>query len=130
MTIKFAQRLLLAAGVYGVVVVAPLFFLENRIGSSYPPAITHPEFFYGFVCGTLAWQIVYLMMSRDPLRFRPMLIPAIFAKAGFATSVFVLFALQRIPAAGVVLPSVDLVLAGLFVWAYVALRRHERPPAG
>jgi hypothetical protein len=130
MTVKFAQRLFLAAGVYGVAVVAPLFFLENPIGRYYPPAITHAEFFYGFLCGTLAWQIVYLMMSRDPLRFRPMLIPAIFGKTGFAISVFVLFALQRLPAAGVFLPSIDLVLAGLFVWAYVALRRHERPPAG
>jgi hypothetical protein len=130
MTIKLAQRLFLVAGIYGVAVVAPLFFLGNAIGTYDPPAITHPEFYYGFVCGTLAWQIVYLMMSRDPLRFRPMLLPAIFGKTGFAISVLVLFVQQRLAAANIILPSIDLVLAGLFLWAYVALGRHASPKAG
>lgn len=70
------------------------------------------------------------MMSRDPLRLRPMLLPAIVGKTGFAISVLVLFAQQRLAAANIVLPSIDLVLAGLFVWAYVALGRHASPKAG
>ena len=74
--VKFAQRLFLTAAIYGLAVVAPLLFLENQIGKYAPPSITHPEFYYGFVCVTLAWQFVYLMMSRDPLRLRPVLIPA------------------------------------------------------
>jgi hypothetical protein len=123
MTITFARRLFLAAGIYGVAVIAPLFFLEERIGALDPPTVTHPEFYYGFVCSAFAWQIVYLMMWRDPLRFRPMLIPAIMGKAGFGISVLVLFALQRLPATGLVLPSIDLLLAALFVWAYVSLGR-------
>src|SRR5262245_32934257 len=130
MTIKFAQRLFLAAGIYGVVVVTPLFFLEKPLGEHDPPAITHPEWYYGFICVTLAWQIVYLMMGRDPLRFRPMLIPAIMGKAGFAISVLVLFAQKRLPTASVWLPSTDLILAALFVWAFVALRAQTRPDAG
>ena len=59
MSIVFARRLFLFAGIYGVLVVAPLFFLEDQIGKLNPPAITHPEFYYGFVCVTFAWQIVY-----------------------------------------------------------------------
>src|SRR5262245_54462729 len=108
MTITFARRLFLVAGIYGMAVVAPLFFLEGLIGEHDPPAITHAEFYYGFVCTTFAWQIVYLMMSRDPLRLRPMLIPAIVGKAGFAVSVFVLLAQGRLAARNVVLPSIDL----------------------
>ena len=123
MAIKFAQRLFLAAGIYGVAVIAPLFLLEDKIGATNPPAITHPEFYYGFVCAAFAWQVVYLMMSRDPIRFRPVLIPAIVGKAGFGVSVFVLFILHRLPRAGLVLPSIDLVLAALFAWVYVALGR-------
>src|SRR5262245_35157642 len=124
MTIQFAKRLFLVAGIYGVAVIAPMFFLEYTIGAMDPPAITHAEFYYGFVCTALAWQIVYLMMSRDPLRLRPMLIPAIIGKAGFAVSVFVLFAQGRLAARNVILPSTDLVLAALFAWAYVALGSH------
>ena len=129
MTIKFARRLFLGAGLYGMACVAPLFFLERLIGGYDPPLITHAEFYYGFVCVTFAWQIVYLMMARDPLRLRPMLIPAIVGNAGFAVSVFVLFAQGRLAAQNVVLPAIDLVLAGLFAWAYVALGSHAPPDA-
>ncbi len=123
MTIKLAQCLFLAAGIYGIVVVTPLLFLEKQLGETYPPAITHPELYYGFVWVTLAWQIVYLMMWRDPLRFRPILIPAIVGKAGFAISVLVLIAQKRLSAASVGLPSIDLILAALFVWAFIAMGR-------
>ena len=129
MTIKFAQRLFLGAGLYGMAVIMPMFFLEGLIGEHDPPAITHAEFYYGFVCTAFAWQIVYLMMSRDPLRWRPMLIPAIMGKAGFAISVFVLLAQGRSAARNVVLPSIDLLLAALFAWAYVALRSYPQPDA-
>jgi hypothetical protein len=120
-TIKFARRLFLGAGIYGLAVITPMFFLEHLIGEYDPPSITHPEFYYGFVCTTFAWQIVYLMMWRDPVRFRPMLIPAIIGKAGFALSVFILLAQGRLAARNVVLPSIDLLLAALFAWAYIAL---------
>lgn len=125
MTVHCAKRLFLAAGIYGMTVVAPLFVLEKQIGESDPPAITHAEFYYGFACVTLAWQIVYLMMSRDPVRLRPMLIPAIAGKAGFALCVFMLFVEQRLALANLILPSTDLFLAALFAWAYVALGRHD-----
>lgn len=121
MTITFARRLFLGAGIYGVAVLAPMFFLEDAINEYDPPSITHAEFYYGFVCTALAWQIVYLMMWRDPLRYRPMLIPAIVGKAGFALFVFILLAQGRLAARNVVLPAIDLVLAGMFAWAYVGL---------
>jgi hypothetical protein len=130
MTIKFTRRLFLAAGIYGVAILTPLFFLEKQLGEQYPPSITHPELYYGFVCVTLAWQIVYLMMWRDPLRFRPMLIPAIVGKAGFAISLLVLFAQQRVEAASVWLASIDLILAALFAWAFLALGGQPGPDAG
>jgi hypothetical protein len=126
MTITFARRLFLGAGIYGMAVLTPMFFLEHLIGAYEPPAITHPEFYYGFLCAAFAWQIVYLMMWRDPLRLRPMLLPAITAKAGFTISVFVLLAQGRLAARNIILPSIDLILAALFAWAYVALGSHAR----
>jgi hypothetical protein len=122
MSIVFARRLFLFAGIYGVLVVAPLFFLEDQIGKQSPPAITHPEFYYGFVCVTFAWQIVYLMLYREPIRLRPVLLPAIVAKAGFALSVMVLFATGRLAVGSVFLPGIDLILAGFFLWALLGLK--------
>ena len=129
MTITFARRLFLAAGIYGLVVLVPMFFLEQLIGEYEPPSITHAEFYYGFVCTAVAWQLVYLMMFRNPLSLRPMLIPAIIGKAGFGISVLALCAQGRLAAGNLVLPLIDLVLAALFAWAYVALRSHPQPDA-
>ena len=46
---KFTRWVFTIAGVYGVVTVAPLYFMEQTIGKQDPPPITHPMFFYGFV---------------------------------------------------------------------------------
>jgi hypothetical protein len=69
------------------------------------------------------------MLWRDPLRLRPVLLPAILGKAGFAISVFILFGQGRLAAANVILPAIDLVLAALFVWAYIALEGQAQSPA-
>lgn len=46
---KFAKRVFSVAGLYGVIVIVPMYFAEGRIGRDHPPAITHPEFYYGFL---------------------------------------------------------------------------------
>lgn len=129
MSITFARRLFLVAGIYGVIVVAPLLFMEAQIGELDPPPITHAEFYYGFVCVTLAWQFVYLMMSQDPVRYRPVLLPAIFGKTGFAIAVILLFARGRLALTSVFLPSGDLILAAFFGWAYLGLKPRAQGPA-
>ena len=46
---KFAKYVFALAGLYGLVTLVPAYFLEAAIAASNPPAITHPEFFYGSV---------------------------------------------------------------------------------
>src|SRR5947209_2744569 len=46
---RFARWVFLLAGLYGLATVTPHYFLESRIGREYPPAVTHPAFYYGFV---------------------------------------------------------------------------------
>ncbi len=113
------------AGVYGIVVLTPLYFLENWLGRSSPPAITHPEFFYGFVGVALAWQFGFLMIGRDPLRFRPWMLPSVLEKITYAVAVIVLFVQGRIAISTLATGSIDLLLAGMFVAAFFA----TRPPA-
>jgi hypothetical protein len=44
---KFARLVFLVAGIYGLIVLVPQFFLERKIGTDTPPPITHAEYFYG-----------------------------------------------------------------------------------
>ena len=87
---KFAKVVFMVAGIYGLLVLVPQFFLEAKIGRDTPPPITHPEFFYGFICVAVAWQVLFLVLSRDPVRYRPMMIPAMLEKIGFPIAVVVL----------------------------------------
>jgi hypothetical protein len=126
MSIKCARWLFLLSGLYGVLVITPMLFLERLQNELSPPPLNHPEWYYGFVWVTLGWQIVYLLMSRDPLRFRPMILPAILGKAGFAGSALVLVALQRLDALMIGPAFIDLTLACLFLWAFIGLRDPTR----
>ena len=54
---RFARWVFLVAGVYGVLVVLPQYSLEARIARDFPPPITHPEYFYGFIGVALAWRV-------------------------------------------------------------------------
>lgn len=115
---KFATWVFRIAGIYGLLVMAPQYFLEESIARDTPPAITHPEFFYGFVGVAVAWQLAFLAISVDPVRYRLMMLPAIVEKASFAIAAVVLFAQQRL--SGIVLGfgMLDAVLGVLFALAY------------
>ena len=88
---KFAKIVFWVAAIWGFLVVTPLSFMFDRIGRDDPPPITHPGFFYGFVGVTLAWQIAFVFIARDPLRFRPLMIPSVFEKFSFGIAMLVLF---------------------------------------
>jgi hypothetical protein len=124
----FAKRVFTAAGLYGLVVLGPLYFLEDRLGRDLPPPITHPEYFYGFVGVALAWQLLFLMLGRDPLRHRPLMFPSVVEKITYGLAVIVLFLQARVAPVTLITGLIDLVLATLFVTAYVktgsVARRH------
>src|SRR4029453_13013730 len=93
---RFPRRVFLTAGIYGLIVMLPQYFLEARTGRDYPPPITHPEYFYGFAGVTIAWQLVFLITARDPIRYRPIMLAAMFEKISFGAAAIVLFLLGRL----------------------------------
>lgn len=121
----FAKRVFFWAGVYGIVALAPLYFLEGGIARDFPPPVAHPEYFYGFVGVALAWQVLFLILSRDPVRYRPMMLPAILEKLAFGLAVWVLFFQGRLQPLMLGPASVDLVLAVLFAAAFARTPRRE-----
>lgn len=116
---RFARRVFAVAGTYGLIVTAPLYFLEERIGRDAPPAITHPEYYYGFTGVVIAWQLAYLLVSRDPVRLRPLMPVAVLEKLAFGLPALVLYARHRLTSDMLAFGLIDLVLGAFFLAAWV-----------
>ena len=114
---RFAKWVFLLAGTSGVLMIAPLYFLEAQFGRDQPPPVNHPEFYYGFAGVTLAWQFMFLVISLDPVRYRLAVFPALFEKASFATAVPILYSQDRVPATLLNFAIVDAIWFFLFAVA-------------
>jgi hypothetical protein len=115
---RFAKIVFLIAGIYGFLVLAPMYFLEKKIGQETPPAITHPEYFYGFVGTALAWQVLFLVLSRDPARYRALILPCVLEKVSYGMALIILLSQRRLPLSAFAIGSVDWIFAFLFLAAY------------
>ncbi len=121
---KFASRVFWVAAVIGIAGLVPLYFVESLFPSLSPPAITHPEFYYGFASIGLAWHVAFIQIARDPVRLRPVMIAAALEKLGFGAGGMVLFGLGRVAILLMPVAVMDLVFASLFLIAY--MRTPER----
>jgi hypothetical protein len=124
--VRFAKIVFLIAGIWGLAIVTPLFFLFDYIGSQYPPVVTHPDIYYGFVIVTLAWQVAFLLMARDPVRFRPLMLTAMIEKFAYVTALAVLHSQGRIQFGQAAAGIPDFVLGVLFVAAFVKARERDQ----
>jgi hypothetical protein len=115
---NFARWLFLISGVWGLAVLIPHYFMEQSIAKQHPPAITHPEFFYGFTGVALAWQFVFLIIGSDPLRFRPMMLPSALEKFSFAAATIALYAAGRVSTPVLSAGLIDLLFGALFAVAW------------
>src|SRR5687768_8794387 len=95
---KFASRVFLLAGLYGILVLAPQYLAESGAGLALPEPIRNPEHFYGFVGLALVWQLVFLLISRDVERYRPLMLVAVLEKLAFGMPVLILYARGRVNA--------------------------------
>jgi hypothetical protein len=123
---RFARIVFTLAGVWGLVVVTPLYFLVDVTGRQYAPPAVYPQFFYGFLSVTIAWQVAFLIIGLDPRRFRPLMIPAIVEKLGYVGTVAVLYGQAAISAVDVTAAVPDLLLGILFIAAFAMTRSPER----
>ena len=115
---KFAKIVFWIAGIWGLLVITPLYFMFHFIGEKDPPPITHPGFYYGFVGTALAWQIAFCFIATDPLRHRPMMIPSIVEKLAYGTAIVLLVLAHRTRASDMIFAATDLTLGALFLAAY------------
>jgi len=127
---RFAKWVFLSAGLSGILIVAPAFFLERQTGEDSPPPITHPEYYYGFLGVTLAWQFLFLIIASDPVRFRPTMLAAMLEKIGFAAAVWILYAVGRDPGLMRGFAAMDATWLVLFVIAYWLTPKTAEGPWG
>ena len=120
---KFAKLTFLSAGIYGLLALLPLYFMEQQTGRDYPPPITHPEYYYGFIGVAVAWQLTFLVMSRDPVRYRPLMPVAVVEKASFFIPAVILYLQHRLSPFMFGAGCIDGVLGVLFLASYLKTAR-------
>jgi hypothetical protein len=118
---RFARWVFMVAGVLGMIIMIPMYFFEERLGLDHPPAITHPEIYYGFVGVTLAWQLMFLVIAVDPIRYRLAMLPAIIEKVSFVIAILVLCGLGRVTGSVIGFAALDAVWLVLFAVAFLRL---------
>jgi hypothetical protein len=129
-TKPFAKVVFTIAGIWGILIMTPLYFTFDAVGRAYPPPITHPDLYYGFIGVTLAWQIAFLVIATDPVRYRTIMLAGILEKFLYVTTMIVLFFrgyLQPGQATVIIVP--DGTLGLLFVAAFFRTPIVEAAPA-
>ena len=123
---RFAKFTFLIAGIYGLLVLVPLYFTEQQTGREYPPPITHPEYYYGFAGVAVAWQLAFIVMSRNPVGYRPLMPVAVVEKASFFIPVVLLYLQHRVSSFMLGAASIDCVLGVLFTVAWLRTAKDPR----
>jgi len=106
---KLAKWIFLIAGIFGLITTIPLVFAEKMM------SVQQPEFYYGFVFLDICLQVVYIIISTSPIRFRPMMIPAILAKASGTIALTWLYFTDQVSLQWITIGAIDGVFAILFL---------------
>lgn len=115
---KFAKIVFWIAGIWGFLIITPLYFMFDLIGRQDPPALTHAGFYYGFVGTALAWQLAFCFIASDPVRHRPLMLPSMLEKFSYAIAIAVLVSQGRTRSTDLIFAGTDGLLGVLFVIAY------------
>ena len=118
----FALRVFLCAGLYGILALVPLYFMEDLLGRLAPPAFNRPEQFYSFLGVAVAWQFAFLLIARDVARYRLFMLPAAAEKLLASGAVLLLWSQGRVDTVTAAPAAVDLLLGLLFLAVFVGYR--------
>lgn len=123
---SFAKRVYQLAAIWGFLIITPLFFFEKQMSVDGP--MIYPQNYYGFLAVTFAWQICFWVISRDPVRFRPLMIPTLFEKFPIIVIYMVLWLQGRLVGTTLIFGFVDLIFGILFLLAYLRTDENSYSP--
>ena len=83
-------------------------------------ASTHhtPQFYYGFLGVTFLWQLAFVLIAKDPVRYRPLMLIAILEKFIYTVPVVVLYTAGKVQSNITRSSLVDPIFGILFIIAY------------
>jgi hypothetical protein len=115
---RFAKIAFLIGGWYGIIALLPQYLAEDFVGRHFPPPITHPEYYYGFIGVVVVWHLLLLLISKDPARYRPAMVLATAEKFVFGVPTVLLYLQGRVVLPILIAAVVDLLFGLLFLEAY------------
>ena len=118
---RFAKVAFLVGGGYGIIALLPQYLAENFVGKRFPPPITHPEYYYGFVGVVVIWHLLFLLISKDPARYRPAMLLATAEKFVFGVPTVVLYLQGRVVLPILIAAIVDILFGLLFAVGTAAI---------
>jgi hypothetical protein len=127
---RLAKIIFIGAGIWGIAVLTPLYWLVDISGRHYAPPNDYPQFFYGFIAVAIAWQIAFLMIGSDPARFRIFMIPAMIEKFAYVSTLLIMHGRSLIPTIDVQPAIPDGLIGLLFIVAFWATRTSEGRTSG
>jgi hypothetical protein len=120
---RFAKAVFLGAGIWGLLIATPLYFLHDTIARQHPSVTADPQFFYSFLAVTMAWQFAFLVIGSDPGRLRMLMLPGMIEKFGYVLTIVVLWVNGYAAASDALLAVPDCMLGILFGVAFVRTSR-------
>lgn len=117
----FARRVFQAAALWGIVAVALAYaaYFFSIGGEDVAVYTNRPEYVHGFFLVTFAWQIAFLIIATDPVRYRLLMLAAMLEKFPFTLAVLALYALGLVGIVVLIFGLIDGVFGILFSVAYV-----------
>jgi hypothetical protein len=116
MTAKWPRIIFKGAGYYGIIVMLVLLLAPAQVLGE--PTVVHPEYYFGFVTVGMAWQIAFLVVGSDPVRFRPMMLVCVCEKFFYISLLFYFILTHRAPTRMVPAVVLDGSLGCLFIYAW------------
>ncbi|MBW8814725.1 MAG: hypothetical protein JF588_14990 [Caulobacterales bacterium] len=114
----FAKRVFTWAAIFGFVMVAPLLVAESLVARLLHHTLTQPQWYYAFAEVALGFQVLYLMIGRDPVRYRPLMPVCAVCKFAFGATMWTLVGLGRTQPLLGLAATPDMLWAGAFLVAY------------
>ena len=118
-----ARRVFAIAGIYGIIVLLPLFAGASEFSLRNPPALTHPVFYWGFAGCAMAWQFAFLVIARDPVRYRALMLPGVAEKLIFGITTVALYLAGETSPTFLGGAIVDQILGAFFLLSWIKTPR-------
>jgi hypothetical protein len=115
----FAKRVFQIAGIWGLLILLFAYGAYFFGGDEWSVVTSHPQYVHGFFLVTFAWQVAFLLIATDPIRYRLLMLAAMLEKFPFTLATMLLYAAGTVDTTVLAAGLIDGLFGVLFSIAYV-----------